>query len=36
MTSRVEPATPLRIGILGASRIALEQVVAPARDGGAS
>lgn len=30
-----EPAQPLRIGILGASRIAVESVVAPARDGGA-
>lgn len=35
MTTDVTPAGPLRIGILGASRIAVESVVAPARDGGA-
>ncbi len=34
MTAGSAPEGPLRIGILGASRIALESVVAPAHDGG--
>jgi len=33
VTAEAAPRTPLRIGILGASRIAVESVVAPARDG---
>jgi predicted dehydrogenase len=35
VTAEAAPETPLRIGVLGASRIAVESVVAPARDGGA-
>jgi predicted dehydrogenase len=35
VTTSSSSAPPLRIGLLGASRIAVESVVAPARDGGA-